>query len=203
MFEKEIRQLRCSDPILAKIIRRIGPCKWVRDGRNPFEILVKAIIYQQVTGKAAATIYDRFKGLSDNNHCPSAGEILRISYAQFRKAGISRQKRTYIRDLAAKVDSGEVCLHRLDRLNDEEVIATLKRVKGIGQWTAEMFLMFCLGRMDILAVTDYGLRQAIQRAYRTRNLPIQEKMRRIAEPWRPYRSIASWYLWRSIGGDPG
>jgi 3-methyladenine DNA glycosylase/8-oxoguanine DNA glycosylase len=157
---------------------------------------VEAILYQQIHGRAAESIHGRLRSAIRRKH-PRPQDIAALSDAHLRAAGLSRQKIGYLRDLSAKAANG-LPLHRLGRLTDDEVVAALSGVKGIGRWTAEMFLIFRLGRLDVLPVDDYGIRKAMQRAYRKRTLPKPEWMRRRAEPWRPYRTLASWYLWRSL-----
>jgi len=189
------------DPVLAAIIKRHGPCALAeaRDRFDHFTMLVRAIVFQQLSTKAATTIYNRLLermpgGVAD----PRA--LAALSDAELRAAGISRQKATYLRDLAVRVAAGEVPLDSIDALPDEEVIEALTKVKGIGRWTAEMFLIFRLQRPDVLPVADLGILNAIQKAYRLRKKPTAKRLQKIGEPWRPYRSIACWYLWRSL--DP-
>ena len=190
--------LRRSDPVLGRIVRRVGPCRLTVDRRTaPFAALVESILYQQLTGKAAATIHDRLLALC-GRPTPRPEDILRATDAELRAVGLSRQKVGYLRDLSRRVQDG-LPLHRLSRLPDEGVIEALTAVKGIGRWTAEMYLIFRLGRLDVLPVDDYGVRKAMQRAYRKHTLPKADWMRKTAEPWQPYRSVASWYLWRSLG----
>jgi 3-methyladenine DNA glycosylase/8-oxoguanine DNA glycosylase len=187
-----------KDPVLARIIASVGPCRLRVDRRVPhFEALLEAIVYQQITGKAAATIHRRLITLLGSRH-PTPGDVLRASDEAFREAGLSRQKIVYLRDLAVRVEDG-LALHRMGRLPDEDVVRALTAVKGIGRWTAHMFLIFRLGRLDVLPLDDYGVKKAMARAYGKR-LPMKEAwMVRKAEPWRPYRSVATWYLWRSLG----
>ena len=192
--------LRRADPVLRGIIGRVGPCRLRVDLRGGhFASLVEAILYQQLTGKAAATIHRRLLALLGRK-TPRPEDIRRVRDVELRSVGLSRQKIAYLRDLAERVQDG-LPLGRLSRLPDEAVIEALTEVKGIGRWTAEMFLIFRLGRLDVLPVDDYGVRKAMQRAYRKRALPKAEWMRRTAEPWRPFRTVASWYLWRSLGGE--
>jgi len=194
---RAVRHLRRADPVLGCIIGQVGKCRLRQDGGGgPFAALVEAILYQQITGKAAATIHARLREAVGRKH-PRPPDIVALSDDELRLAGLSRQKVGYLRDLAEKASKG-LPLGRLRRLADDDVVAALVGVKGIGRWTAEMFLMFRLGRLDVLPVDDYGIRKAMQRAYRKRALPKPEWMRRTAEPWRPYRSVASWYLWRSL-----
>ena len=191
--------LKRVDPVLAKIIAAVGPCRLEVDrGGGHFASLAEAILYQQITGKAAASIHRRLCALVGRKH-PRPQDILAATDEQLREVGLSRQKIRYLRDLSAKARDG-LPLARVGRLPDEEVITTLTAVMGIGRWTAEIFLMFRLGRLDVLPVDDYGVRKAMQRAYRMRALPKADRMRRMAEAWSPYRTVASWYLWKSIDG---
>ncbi len=191
--------LRRRDSMLADIMRAVGACRFAPDRRNSaFHVLAQAILSQQITGKAAASIERKLlKSLGSRRLSPA--RLMRASDAVLRDAGLSRQKIAYLRDLAEKTKNG-LPLGRLGRLDDETVIETLTEVKGIGRWTAEMYLIFRLGRPDVLPVHDYGIRKALQVTYRLRKLPDPAWMRRKAEPWRPYRSIACWYLWRSLEG---
>jgi DNA-3-methyladenine glycosylase II len=191
------------DPVLAGIIRRHGPCVLgaVRDRFDHFSMLVRAIVFQQLSTKAATTIYTRLLALMPGGH-PDPVRLAALTDEQLRAAGISRQKAAYLRDLCEKVASGVVPLHDVDHMGDDEVIASLTRIKGIGRWTAEMFLIFRLQRPDVLPVDDLGITNAIRRAYRLRKKPTADRMRKIGEAWRPYRSIASWYLWRSLDNEP-
>lgn len=195
--------LRRADPILARIIAAVGPCNMVV-GREPFQALALAILYQQLAGTAARAIVQRFLALYGHSahpltdaHFPSPQEIIATPEAELRAAGLSRQKSAYLRDLALKFASGEVDPRQFATLDDEEIIQRLSTIKGIGRWTAEMFLMFALGRPDVLPVDDLGLRKAVQQAYGLPSLPKPEELQAIAEPWRPYRSLATWYLWQS------
>ena len=183
--------------MLAGIIARVGRCRLEVDNRaGPFAALVEAMLYQQITGKAAATIHRRLCELV-GGRLPRPEDFPRLSDPELRGVGLSRQKISYLRDLSLRVQDG-LPLRGLSRLGDEEVIQALTAVKGIGRWTAEMFLIFRLGRLDVLPVDDYGVRKAMQKAYRMRKLPKPDRMRRVAEAWRPYRTLGSWYLWRSL-----
>ena len=196
---RAVRHLRRADPVLARLIDQVGPCLYeVRRGGGPFAYLTAAIVHQQLAGAAAATIHRRLCALAGRKH-PRPEDIARVSDAELRGVGLSRQKIGYLRDLVARVDAG-LPLGRLSRLSDEAAIEALTSVKGIGRWTSEMFLMFRLGRLDVLPVDDLGIRKAMQRAFRKRALPRPDWMRKTAEPWRPYRSVACWYLWRSLDG---
>jgi 3-methyladenine DNA glycosylase/8-oxoguanine DNA glycosylase len=191
------RHLRRADPVLAELMARVGPCLLRVDrGGSAYSALVEAIQYQQITGKAAAAIHRRLTALVGRSH-PRPEDFAAVSDEQLRGAGLSRQKIAYLRDLTRRTQDG-LPLGRLGRLADDAVIEALIQVKGIGRWTAEMLLIFRLGRLDVLPVDDYGVRKAMQRAYRMRELPKPARMERIAEAWRPYRSVACWYLWRSL-----
>jgi DNA-3-methyladenine glycosylase II len=197
VLRRATTHLRRADPVLAAILSRVGPCRLEVDTRGgPFAALVEAILYQQITGRAAATIHGRLCALA-GRRLPRPEDLARLGDAELRTVGLSRQKIAYLRDLTERAQDG-LPLLQLRRLPDEDVILTLTAVKGIGRWTAEMFLMFRLGRLDVLPVDDYGVRKAMQKAYRMRALPKPDRMRRVGEAWRPYRSIASWYLWRSL-----
>jgi DNA-3-methyladenine glycosylase II len=186
----------CADPVMAGLTRQIGPVPMdVRRGGSAFAYLSRAILAQQISTAAARSIAKR---LTDRYGWPWRPEhVLAASDDELRALGLSRQKASYLRDLAAHTRNG-LPLDRLSRLSDERVIETLTVVKGIGRWTAEMYLMFRLGRGDVLPVDDLGIRSAMRRAYGMRTLPKKERMRRIAEAWRPYRSIACFYLWTSL-----
>ena len=191
------------DPVLAAIIRQHGPCGLgaARDRFDHFAMLARAIVFQQLSTKAATTIHNRLlESLPGGAMTPAA--LGALDEPQFRAAGISRQKSGYLRDLADKVARGVVPLEAVDEMPDEEVIAALTEIKGIGRWTAEMFLIFRLQRPDVLPVGDLGIQNAIQRAYRLRKKPTPERMRKLAAAWQPYRSIACWYLWRSLDNEP-
>jgi DNA-3-methyladenine glycosylase II len=197
------RALMRRDPILANIIRRHGACQLgaVRDRFDHFEMLVRAIVFQQLSTRAATTIHTRLLALMPDGK-PTAPLLRTLTDEQFRSVGISRQKAGYLRDLSEKVAAGAVPLAEVDALDDEAVITALTQVKGIGRWTAEMFLIFRLQRLDVLPVGDLGIITAIQKAYRLRKKPTPQRMQKIAEAWRPYRSVASWYLWRSLDNEP-
>lgn len=190
--------LRTNDPVMASIISEIGRCGLVRSKReDPFIAIVEAIIWQQLSGKAARTIYQRFLKIFPNGR-PTPATILATSDEAMRAAGLSRGKTAYLRDLSTKVLDGTVHLESLETMSNDDVVAAMTKVKGIGRWSAEMFLMFRLQRADVLPVGDLGIVKAIQRHYRLRKTPTAERMLKIAESWRPYRSVASWYLWASL-----
>jgi DNA-3-methyladenine glycosylase II len=165
-------------------------------GPPEFSSLAESIVYQQLHGKAAATIFNRLTTLAGDPLTPEG--ILRLTDAQLRSVGLSKQKSAYLKDLAAKTAAGLLDFTRLADLPDEEVVKHLTQVKGVGVWTAHMFLMFTLRRPDVLPTGDYGVQAAIKRHYRKRQLPKPHVMEKIAKPWAPYRSIACWYLWRSL-----
>jgi DNA-3-methyladenine glycosylase II len=185
-----------KDRVLRKVIDAVGPFT-VRPTRNRFSILVRAIISQQISGAAARNIRARLDGLLEPEGV-KPDSIARLSQADLRCVGLSRQKATYLHDLADKALSGVVRLDKIGRLADEEVIEMLTQVKGIGRWTAEMFLIFSLGRLDVLPVDDLGVRSAIKSLYGLKELPDKATCVDIAAPWRPYASIASWYCWQSL-----
>jgi DNA-3-methyladenine glycosylase II len=192
------RHLMRSDPRLAAIIRRVGPCRLhTVASRDPFTALAQSIASQQLSVKAADTIFKRFCALFPGGR-PTAGHVTLLTDEAVRAAGFSRPKVGYIRDLAAHVLDGRLDLHGLRKHDDDEVMRQLVAVKGIGRWTAEIFLMFRLGRPDVLPADDLGLMNAVQRAYGLRARPTPEKLRKMGEAWRPYRSIAAWYLWASL-----
>jgi len=194
---RAVRHLRRCDPVLARVLDAVGPCRYQRRTQGtPFAQLLRAILYQQISGKAAASIHARLVQ-HVGRAWPRPQDIQAASDTDLRAVGLSRQKIVYLRDLAQQALDG-LPLHRLARMDDDAVVEALTRVKGIGRWTAEMYLMFRLGRPDVLPVDDYGIRKAMQRAYRKRELPQPDWMRRKAEDWRPYRSLACWYLWRSL-----
>ena len=190
------------DPVLAAIIKRHGPCELgaVRDRFDHFAMLVRAIVFQQLSTKAATTIHGRLVAYMPESK-PTAAALAAVTEEQFRAAGISRQKAGYLRDLSERVLSGALPLESVDAMSDEEVVVALTQVKGIGRWTAEMFLIFRLQRPDVLPVGDLGIVTAIQKAYRLRKKPTSDRMRKLGEAWRPYRSIATWYLWRSLDNE--
>ncbi|MGH7600161.1 MAG: DNA-3-methyladenine glycosylase family protein [bacterium] len=193
------RHLSQADPVLTSILARHGPCT-LRPQRQYFVALAEAILSQQLSVKAAATIFKRFKEKLGGRVAPE--NILDLTDAQFRAAGVSRQKMAYLRDLAAKWQDGVIAHRRFAKMRDDEVIQALTQIKGIGRWTAEMFLIFSLMRPDVLPVDDLGFRKALQIAYKLRKLPSPAKIEKIAESWKPYRSIATWYMWASLDNKP-
>ena len=196
-YTRARRALARRDPVIGGLIKVHGPCG-LADAQHvdPFRALIHAIIAQQLSTKAAATIAGRFAALFRGRPTPAA--IARVSDAELRAVGLSGQKIGYIRDLCARVAAGTLDLRTLDALPDAAVVEALTAVKGIGRWTAEMFLMFRLHRPDVLPVGDLGIVKAVQRAYGLRSLPSPDRLTRLGERWRPYRSVACWYLWASL-----
>lgn len=185
-----------ADPRLAPIVARCGAPR-VDLERNRFRALAESILYQQVTGSAAAAIVRRLKGNYEGRF-PSAAQVLATTPLQLRACGVSPQKARYLRELAAAFEEGRIPGPKLPSMDDEAVIAALTEVHGIGRWTAEMFLIFSLGRPDVWPVGDYGVQKGVQRLLGQKSLPARSRMARVAEPWKPYRSAAAWYMWRSL-----
>ena len=196
--KRAITHLRKADPRLSAVIDAVGSCTFApTEHLAHFTAISRSIVFQQLSGKAATTIYNRFAALFPDE-TPTAKALSEISDEQLRGVGLSRQKTGYLRDFAARVNSGEVPIDSLHELSDEEIITALVSVKGIGRWTAQMFLMFRLGRPDVLPDLDLGIQKGIQRAYRMRKLPTPKRVMEIGAKWAPHRTIASWYLWRSL-----
>jgi len=195
---KTVAHLKKVDPVMLELIEKVGSCTLEpRAEGTHFDAIARSIVFQQLSGKAASTIHGRFEGLY-GGRSPLPVELTVTSDEQLRAVGLSRGKSAYLKDLAARVVSGELSVETLHELSDEEIIAALTRVKGIGRWTAQMFLMFRLGRPDVLPDLDLGVQKAIQKAYRLRKLPTPERVRKIGAKWAPYRTVASWYLWRLL-----
>jgi DNA-3-methyladenine glycosylase II len=191
------RHLRAADPVLGELIDRHGPFR-PRPSGQPYASLVRAILYQQLAGAAAATIERRFYALySDDHRAPTPSELLATTDDAFRGAGVSRQKTGYLRDLAEHVVTGALDFSGLDAASDEDVIEHLTAVKGVGVWTAHMFLMFQLGRPDVLPVGDLGVRNGMRVAYGLEETPTPARATEIGAPWAPYRSVGAWYMWRA------
>jgi DNA-3-methyladenine glycosylase II len=201
-MRQALRHLAAADPVMAAIIGRVGPYR-IQYAEPDFETLVRCIVLQQLSGKAAKTIFARLKGATTQDSRMRPSELLRLSPEALRALGLSIRKAQYVRDLAEKVQGGVVELARLARLSDAEVVEQLCRVKGIGEWTAQMFLLFGLRRPDVLAIGDLGIRSAVQRAYRLRSLPPPARVAKVAAKWHPHCSVACWYLWRSLENAPG
>ena len=190
--------LKQADPVLAAIIDRVGPFQMQYREAN-FEMLVRSIVYQQLSGKAAGTIYGRLKdALGVAGVAPDA--ILDLKPKDMRDLGLSRQKTEYLRDLSKRAQSGKVNFDQLGDLSDDEVIKHLTQVKGVGVWTVQMLLMFALRRPDVLPTGDQGIKTAVKRAYGLEEAPAPAELEEIARKWSPWRSVACWYLWRSLDG---
>ncbi len=187
--------LKKADPILAAIIERVGPCR-IEYGEPQFHSLAEAIVYQQLNGRAAESIFERFTALAGDP--VTAQGILNLSDEQLRSVGLSKQKSSYLKDMAERGARGDLDFSRLPEMSDDDVIKHLTQVKGVGVWTAHMFLIFTLRRNNVLPTGDYGVQMAIKKHYKKRKLPKPAQMEKIARPWEPYRSIACWYLWRSL-----
>ncbi|HYA18669.1 MAG TPA: DNA-3-methyladenine glycosylase 2 family protein [Bryobacteraceae bacterium] len=193
-----LQHLKKSDPVLASIIRKVGP--FTMEYRAPtFETLVRSIVYQQLSGKVASVIFGRLHAAAGEKELTPAG-ILKLRTERMRKLGLSGQKTLYIRELAKHTRKGSVVFEALPSMEDAAVIGHLTQVKGVGVWTAQMFLMFALRRHDVLPVADLGIRTAVRKAYRLADLPKAQELENLAAPWKPYSSIACWYLWRSLDG---
>ena len=203
---KVVAALRATDPVMARLVDEHGAIvrkdlKLERPG-DAYGALLRSIVGQQLSTKAAATIYGRMLELF-GGHAPSPKQLLAVDPDKIRAAGLSRPKISYLRDHADHIEKGELELEHLDELPDEEVIEQLTAVKGIGEWSAHMFLMFHLGRPDVLPVGDQGIRRAVQVQYRLRKIPDPKRLEKIARPWRPYRTLACLYLWSSLDNKPG
>lgn len=194
-MRKAVNHLKHADPVLRAIIERVGPCR-MEFGEPEFCSLAEAIVYQQLNGKAAVTIFNRFAALAGDPLSPEG--ILKLSDEQLRSVGLSKQKSAYLKDLSAKTAAGLLDFAKLPELSDDEVIKHLTQVKGIGEWTAHMFLMFSLRRPNVLPTGDYGVQVAMKKHYKKRKLPKPDVMEKIAKSWAPYRSVACWYMWRSL-----
>jgi DNA-3-methyladenine glycosylase II len=200
------RALAAADPVMAELVERLGELSVEarRRGRprgDAYGTLLRSVIGQQLSAKAAATIYARVLDVF-GGRTPKPAELLAADPAKLRATGLSWRKVSYVRDLAAHVESGDLELHRLSELGDEEVIAEISAIRGFGVWSAQMFLIFCLERPDVLPTGDLGIRRAVQRAYDLDGLPAAEELERIADPWRPHRTLASIYLWESLANVP-
>src|SRR5579885_3254318 len=194
-MRQAISHLKKCDPVLCAIIERIGPFR-MEYGPPEFHSLAEAILYQQLNGKAALTIFNRFAALAGDPLTPAG--ILKLTNEQMRAVGLSKQKSAYLRDMAERAARGELDFSKLHEMSDEDVIKHLTQVKGVGVWTAQMFLMFTLKRPNVLPTGDFGVQNAIKKHYKKRKLPKPKDMEKIARAWSPYRSIACWYLWRSL-----
>jgi DNA-3-methyladenine glycosylase II len=195
-LREAILHLSGADRRLGGIITRVGDYT-IQTGGDPFQSLVSSIMYQQLAGSAADAIYARFLKLY-NGRFPSPSRLAATPDERLRGAGLSGRKAEYIKGLAAAVSEGRLDLASLASMQDGQVVEQLTAVRGIGRWTAEMFLIFCLGRPDVLPVGDLGLQRAMQKTYLLRKALTPERMEKIAVPWRPYRSVATWYMWKSL-----
>jgi DNA-3-methyladenine glycosylase II len=204
-WSEDDRYLLRADKVLAEVMTETGPIDADSDRRgsrpDPFQALSRAIVGQQLSTKAARSIWQRVVA-EIGTETPSPEQILAAEPEKLREAGLSRSKVSFLRDLAERVEDGRIDLTALRELSDEDVIAALIEVKGIGRWTAEMFLMFHLARPDVISVGDLGIRRAIQIAYGMKELPDPTEMERISEAWRPHRTLACLYLWRSLENAP-
>jgi len=191
--------LRKADPVMRTLIRQVGPCALRPERRTPFEALVSAVAHQQLNGVAAATILKRFRACVPGRAFPKPDAVAALPDEVIRAAGFSRAKLAAIRDLSARALSGELPSRRvLAGWDDEAVIECLTECRGVGRWTAEMFLMFTLGRPDVLPVDDFGVRTGYRLAYGLAEMPSPKELAAIGERWRPHRTTASWYLWRAV-----
>jgi len=195
-----IAHLKKADLVMARLIDRVGPCPWRPRARaTPFQALVHSVTHQQLNGTAAKTILGRVKALYPGRRFPGPGDILATPEEKLRAAGLSRAKVAAIRDIATHTLSGVVPTSRaIAKLDDAAIVARLTVIRGVGPWTVEMLLMFKLGRLDVLPATDYGVRKGFALTYGLAELPAPAELLAHGEKWRPYRSIAAWYLWRSL-----
>lgn len=198
-----VLHLRKVDPRLADVIKRVGQCALTpKTEGTHFDHIVRAIVYQQLSGKAAATIHGRVRGLFGGRN-PTPAELVATADEALRAVGLSRQKLSYLKDFAGRIVSGQLPIDHLHELEDEAVIEYLTQVKGIGRWTAQMFLMFRLGRPNVLPLNDLGIQKGIQLAYGLRKLPSPKQVAKIGAIWAPFCTVACWYLWRSLDGNGG
>ena len=197
-YEKARRHLIRRDAVLGALVKQLGPCGFDKTRKiDRFAMTVRSIVSQQLSAKAAGTIHGRLLEALNTRHATPGG-ILALDQDRMRACGLSWAKVASVRDLASKIIDGSLALDSLDTLDDEAVIEKLTEVRGIGRWSAEMFLIFRLGRPDILPVGDVGVQRAMRRLYGLRKHPSPARMTSLARPWRPYRSVACWYLWRSL-----
>ena len=200
MNPKTVAELSKLDPVLAKLIQQVGPIRLKLDqARTPYQALFKAVVYQQLNGKAAATILGRVLALYPRKKFPKPEDVLQTSAELLRGAGLSRNKLAAIQDIAAKALDGTIPGSRaIAKLPDEEIIERLTSIRGVGRWTVEMLLIFKLGRPDILPATDYGVRKGFALTYRRKELPSPKELLEFGEKWAPHRTSAAWYLWRAL-----
>ncbi|MDH3212654.1 MAG: DNA-3-methyladenine glycosylase 2 family protein [Myxococcales bacterium] len=200
LLETARRSLRRRDAVLGAVIRRVGPCGMHPRG-DPYRSLLRSVVYQQLAGAAAAAIAGRLRSHFGGRY-PRPELLLAARDAELRGVGLSRQKAATLRAVAAAFADGTLSNRALRRMGDDEVVAALTRIKGIGDWTAHMILMFSLGSPDVLPVGDYGVRKGARHLYGLPALPKRVELEALGECWRPYRSVASWYLWRSVDVAP-
>jgi len=196
LLERARRSLRRRDPTLARVIRRVGRCGLEASG-DPYRMLVRSVVYQQLAGSAAGAIFGRLKARF-GGRIPRPERLLDATDDELRSDGLSRQKIAAIRGIARAFADKSLCNRRLRRMPDQDVVDAVTELRGIGEWTAHMLLMFSLGRPDVLPVGDYGVRKGAQILYDLDELPKPAELARLAEPWRPYRSVGSWYLWAVV-----
>ncbi len=203
MHEAAIERLSQSDKVLAGLIRRVGPCRLeARRSASPFQALVQSVAHQQLNGTAAKTILKRVIAIYPGRKFPAPEDLLATPDEQLRGAGLSRAKTAALKDIAAKTLEGIVPSSRaIARMSNEEILERLTAIRGVGPWTVEMLLMFQLGRLDVLPATDFGVRKGFALIYRRKELPAPSELLEYGERWRPYRTIASWYLWRALDGE--
>jgi len=194
-----LRHLSHADKRMEKLIDKFGPPNF-NLMNNYYESLVRSIVYQQLSGKAASIIYERFLDLFIFDIYPKPKDVLEVSIETLRSAGLSYQKVNYIRDLSEKWQDGTMNLTNIDSMTDEEISSELIKVKGIGQWTADMFLMFTLGRPDVFPFGDLGIQKGVMILTNMNRLPTQKEMERKTKKWQPYRTVAAWYLWKLVDG---
>jgi len=196
---RAIRHLNRVDPILARLIRRVGPCKLRPKRRSPFQALVRSVTFQQLNGRAAQTILARVLALFPEKKFPEPADLLATPDLRLRAAGLSRNKIAAVKDIAAKTLAGVVPgTHSIRRMTDEEILHRLDVVRGVGPWTVEMLLIFTLGREDVMPATDFGVRKGFALAYGLDDLPTPDELLAHAERWRPHRTTGSWYMWRAV-----
>lgn len=200
-MHKAIRHLKTADPVLGRLIEEIGPYR-IEYSPPSYQTLAKAIVLQQLSGKVAARIFGRLLAAAGDSEL-TPERLLALDPAHLRHLGLSRQKIAYLRDVAQRIGAGELDLQALEHMPDEEVVRRLTAIRGIGLWTAQMFLIFALRRPDVMPSMDLGIRAAVQKAYGLERLPTVREVDALAERWRPYRSVASWYLWRSLEDQAG
>lgn len=195
---RAVVHLKRIDPVLGAMIARVGQCRWEgKSDHTHFGFVLRCIVYQQLSGKAAATIFSRVQDLY-GGRSPTEPELLATRVPKLRAAGLSGRKVEYAKELAARSHSGELALHDLHALDDDAVIKTLVSVRGIGRWTAQMVLMFHLGRPDVFPELDLGVQKGLQQLLGLRRLPSPEQTAKLGERWAPYRTVAAWYLWRIL-----